>query len=121
MNINISTKNIELTEAIKNYVNKKISTLGKFFPDATEVLASVTVGKSTHHHKEGEVFMTEINLIIDGRQYHTDESAADLYAAIDKVQSELERKITSGKSKRTALLKRGGRAVKNLIRRFYRY
>ena len=121
MNINISTKNIELTEAIKNYIDRKIGALNKFFPDASEVLASVTVGKSTRHHREGEVFMAEVNLTIDGKQYHTDEDAADLYAAIDKVQSELERKITSGKSRRTDLLRKSGRAVKKLLRRLYRY
>jgi len=41
MNIQITGKNIELTEAIKNYVNEKIGSLSKFHDKIMEARVEV--------------------------------------------------------------------------------
>lgn len=119
MNINISAKGIELTPAIKEYGERKLRALQRFFKNAEEVRATLVVGKETAHHREGEVFLAEASISLNGECYHADEVSDDLYAAIDTVQSELERMITGTKKKKESLVRRGGRRIKDTIRRWY--
>lgn len=121
MHINISAKGIELTAAIKEYGERKMLALQRFFKNADEEIhTALVVGKETAHHKEGEVFMVEATISAMGNTYHSDEVATDLYAAIDKVQSELERMITTSKAKQESRFRRGGRRVKEMMRGLYR-
>ena len=120
MRIDISAKGIEITGAIRDYAKKKISALSRFLKGARELRASLMLGKETAHHREGEVFVVEAELSVDGRSFHSDEKGDDLYATIDAVQEELERMVTSEKEKRGSMLRRGGRKVKEIFRRFYR-
>ncbi len=120
MHIDISAKGIEITEAIRDYAEKKISALSRFVKGARELRASLVLGKETAHHREGEVFMAEAELYVDGKSFHSDETGKDLYATIDAVQEELERMITTEKEKRGSMLRRGGRKVKEMFRKIYR-
>jgi len=99
MRIDISAKGIEITGAIRDYAKKKISALSRFLKGARELRASLMLGKETAHHREGEVFVVEAELSVDGRSFHSDEKGDDLYATIDAVQEELERMITKRKGK----------------------
>jgi len=121
MHINISAKGIELTAAIKEYGERKMMALRRFFKniDEEEIHISLVVGKETAHHKEGEVFMADATLSFAGNLYHSDEVANDLYAAIDKVQAELERMVTTDKAKKESRFRRGGRRVKEALRGLY--
>ena len=60
MNINLQGKNMELTEAIKDYVLKRVTNLEKLLSTIEtrggEVMVNFEVGKSTKHHKSGVVF-----------------------------------------------------------------
>ena len=114
MKINIKATNIELTGAISDYVNKKVSALDKFVQ--SEAVAQVEVGKSTQHHKQGEVFRAEIHLIGAGLDLYTATEQADLYAAIDLVKVELKENLTQVKGKKEALYRRGARRVKDMMR-----
>src|SRR3989344_4948041 len=92
MKIIIKGTNLELTEALKSYVNEKVGHLEHYSAEIME--ARVELETSTHH-KEG-FFRCEVNLDLPHmsvlRAEHTD---ADLYAAIDlvipKLRTELER------------------------------
>ena len=119
MHINTSAKGIELTGAIREYGERKILALHRFFKNASEVHATLVVGKETAHHREGEVFMADVTLSVDGHKYHFDAVASDLYVAIDKVQSELERMITTSKAKQESRFRRGGRRIKEAIHNLY--
>jgi len=120
MHIDISAKGIEITEAIREYTEKKFSALSRFLRETNDLRATVLLGKETAHHREGEVFSVEAELFADGKSFHTDETAEDLYAAIDAVQAELERMITTEKEKRGNMVRRGGRKIKEMFQRLYR-
>ena len=117
MNIKIRSKNFDLTPAINDYINKKISTLEKFFGTKENILCEVEIGRTTMHHKSGDIFRAEVNIVEPGGgQIFAVAEKVDLYTAIDIVREEAEREIVSGKSKRNTLFRRGAIKVKNLLK-----
>ena len=118
MNIKITSKNFELTPAIDEYVNKKISSLEKFLNTKAATLCEVEIGRTTKHHNSGDIFKAEVNITEPGvPQVYAVAEESDLYAAVDIVRDEAERAITSRKKKRATLFRRGGTAVKAILKR----
>ena len=120
MKINIKATGIQLTPAISSYVEKKVGSLEKYVSGVPEVMAQVEVGKSTQHHKTGNVFRAEVHLIGPGLDQYAFEETPDLYASIDKVKDEIIRKLTASKGKRFALARKGAKAVKDMMRGIFR-
>ncbi len=118
MNIKIRSRNIEITPAINDYVTKKIKTLDKFLDSSKEILCEIELGKTTNHHKSGDIFRAEVNISEPGsRQFYAATEESDLYAAIDVVRDEAEREIVSQKSRYKTLLRKGATQVKMLIKK----
>jgi ribosomal subunit interface protein len=99
MKIDIKGTNMELTQAIKDYVNDKISGLEKFFDNIIE--ARVEVGKTANHHQKGNVFRAEVNLEVPEKHIlRAEAEREDLYMAINEVKDELQRQIKKFKEKK---------------------
>lgn len=88
---------MELTEAIKAYVEKRLSSLDKLTEKYSPCDAAVEVGKTSQHHQKGEVFFAEFNLTIPGETLRATSTQEDLYAAIDVAKDELRRQIVDRK------------------------
>lgn len=116
MKINIKATGIELTLAISEYVQKKVSSLEKYFRSSPNAIFEVEVGKSTQHHKHGNVFRAEIHVSGQGVDVYAAAEEGDIYAAIDTVKDELARKLTHEKGRRFALARRGAQAVKDMVK-----
>ena len=97
MQITITGRGIELTDAIKAYVAKKLGGLDKFFDGI--VRAGVVVGMETHHHQKGDIFLAECKLEIPGRDIFIKEMAASEYAAVDLLKERLEKDLKKHKEK----------------------
>lgn len=115
MKINIKATNIELTNAIYDYVNRRLEGLEKFTKDQ-EVIAYVEVGKTTKHHKEGEIFKAEFNLEISGTKFYSLSEKVDLYQAIDDAKEEVVNQIKNNKKRKQTLYKRGAASVKKMLK-----
>ncbi len=120
MQINLQGKNMELTEAIKDYVLKRVTNLGKLLSNIEErggkVLVNFEVGKSTNHHKSGEVFHTDCLIKIDGREFYGSADKEDLYQAIDAIKDNLYNEINKNKDRNQTLLYRGARSIKKMMK-----
>jgi putative sigma-54 modulation protein len=117
MNIKIRSKDFDLTPAIDEYVTKKISSLEKFLVNGANALCEVEIGRTTSHHKSGDIFKAEVNIADPGgAQIFAMAEEADLYTAIDIVRDEAEREIVSKKNKRNTLFRRGGAVIKSLVK-----
>jgi ribosomal subunit interface protein len=97
MRINIKGTNIELTEALKSYVEEKIGGLTKFFDHIT--MADVDIGLRTHHHKKGKIYYAEVNLHVPNDWLRVVKDAEDLYKAIDKVKDHVKAELEERKEK----------------------
>ena len=117
MRINIQATGIELTPAISEYVEKKIRALEKFMRHA-DAVAQVEVGRSTQHHKTGEVFKAEVHITGAGIDLYAVSEHSDLYAAIDLVKDDIARSVVQLKGKRETLTRRGAKAIKNMMNGF---
>lgn len=119
MNINIKATNIELTPAIYDYVEKKIGSISKYLQEGSEdIVAQVEVGKTTNHHKGGDIFRAEVHISGSGLNMYAMSETEDLYASVDKVKDEISEELKRNKEKRSALSRRGGQMVKDMLRGF---
>ena len=115
MNTNIKATNMELTDAISDYINKRLSGINKFVKNG-EILARVEVGKTTNHHKSGDVFKAEFFIDISGTEFYAVSEKDDLYAAIDDAKEDVFRQISTNKDRKLTLFKRGASSVKKMMK-----
>lgn len=109
---------LDLTPAIRSYVEEKLlHGLEKYaqpFDDGMGDLL-VEVGKTTHHHKQGDVFRTEANLMLSGHKFRAESVKDDLYASIDDVRDELKRQLTKEGSKVRTERRKGNTLFKKIL------
>jgi ribosomal subunit interface protein len=102
MNLDIKATNLELTPAIKQYIETKVSGLSKFL-EKWEKIGNVNVkfelARTTNHHSKGEVFYAEMNLNLGEKMLRAEHSADDAYKAIDKVKDIMKEEIVGFKQK----------------------
>lgn len=121
MRINIKATNIELTDSIADYFNKRLGAVRRLLDVGDDrFLMQAELGRTTRHHQSGDIFRAEVNLSVDGRQYRAESEARDLYTAIDNVKAEILGELKRGKEKRRSLLRRGGQRIKDILRGFYK-
>ncbi|MGB9756004.1 MAG: ribosome hibernation-promoting factor, HPF/YfiA family [Desulfurella sp.] len=87
-----ASKNIELTDAIKNYVQKKIGKLEKIC-DIMKAEVMISVEKYRH--------IADVKLITKRDTIKATETSRDLYASIDLLYDNLERQIKKFKEKKS--------------------
>lgn len=97
MKIIISGNQINLTEAMKQYAEKKLNGLDKFFDKIIE--AKVTLGMETHHHQKGDIFFAECKMQVPGKDLFAKKSAKDIYTAVDILKDEVEAELKKYKQK----------------------
>ena len=116
MNINIKATNMELTSAITDYVNKRLAGVEKFIKEGEKMIAYIEVGKTTNHHKQGDIFRAEFNIEISGAKFYTFSEKEDLYTAIEDAKEEIVRQIKTKKDRKQTLFKRGAVSIKKMIK-----
>ena len=106
-----------ITADIKDYLYKKLAHLEKFLDSTDEsILCEVELGKTTRHHRGGDVFRTEINLHIAGKNLRAVSETDELFASIDTAKDEMARELQLNKDKKVSLLKRSGAQIKNILK-----
>ncbi len=117
MNIVTKATNLILTPDLQEYLEKKLSSLSKLVKSghSEHIETRVELGRTTLHHKKGEVFFAEVNLSIGKHLLRARQETTDIHSAIDEVKDELKTELVKFKSKRETLFLRGARSIgKNL-------
>jgi len=92
--VSIKGTNLDLTDAIKDYVNKKLDAIEKLtshFEPMAEI--SVEIGRTSAHHNKGDVQRAEMNLQVPGGLLRSECTANDLYEAIDLCKDDIVRQL----------------------------
>lgn len=97
MNIKITGKELKATEAIKDYVEKKVEKLVKYFGEEFDVTATIKCEKNEQ--------IAEILVVVESDTYKAVTAHRDLYAAIDKDIDILEGQIRKNKTKKDRMNK----------------
>ena len=93
MKFNIRGQKIDVTPAIKEYAEKKIGKLEKYFSKSDELTAHVLL------KVRGKEQTVEVTIPIKKIVVRAEETNKDLYAAIDLVSEKLERQIRKNKTR----------------------
>ncbi|MCL4392332.1 ribosome-associated translation inhibitor RaiA [Patescibacteria group bacterium] len=104
MKINIESTGLDLTPSIKTYIETKLTPLGRIikrFETKGEITAFVEVGRSTKHHKHGDVFRASIDIEVPGKKLFAENESPDLRTAIDMVKNKIKDDIQKYKEKST--------------------
>jgi putative sigma-54 modulation protein len=91
MQINVRGKNLEVTPALREYVEKKLNRINKHFDEALAAHVNLCVERNLH---KVEVTVTVGTLILRGQ-----ESTDDMYGSIDLVVDKLERQVRKFKTR----------------------
>ena len=98
MEIKILGKGIEVTDAINEYVERKLERIDKYFENSS---AEVTI--KTEKNEQ----IAEIVIDTNGEMYRAESEEKDLYASIDKVIDILEGQIRKTKTIKDKMMREG--------------
>ena len=90
-------RNVEVTQAMKEYAEKKLSKIEKFFNEDTEANVTFSVEKKRH--------ILGVTIYFEGNTYRAEATNDDLYVSIDKGVDLLEGQIRKNKTKKERMLK----------------
>jgi putative sigma-54 modulation protein len=91
MKFKITGKNVDVTDALKERVSKKLGKLEKFFNPQTEAQVTMSIQKNRH--------ILEVTIPFGGMTLRAEVAGDDMYACIDKAEDILERQIRKYKTK----------------------
>lgn len=85
MRVNVRGKNIEVTDALRNYVEKRLKKLEKYLNNYGDAQVTLTVERDSHR--------IEVTIPINGMILRGEESTGDMYASVDQVVEKLEKQV----------------------------
>jgi putative sigma-54 modulation protein len=91
MNLNVSGHHLEVTPAIRSYVESKIARVTRHFDHVIDAHVILTANKL--------VQKAEVTLHVRGKDLHCECEQDDLYAAIDLLADKLDRQVLRYKDK----------------------
>ena len=104
MQLQIHGKNIEVTEALHDHIERKLSKLERYFEEPLHVQVTLSVQKDRH--------IVEVTIPMSRFILRGEEASPDMYASVDKVLEKLERQIRKYKTR----INRKSRKEDTLIR-----
>lgn len=96
MKLKVTGKELMITEALNDYVEKKLSRIEKYFEDLE---ADVTLRTEKNEQ------IAEMNIYANGESYRAVTEDKDLYASIDKDIDILEGQIRKAKTKKEKMMR----------------
>lgn len=93
MNLNITGRHVEVTPAIRDYVNSKLDRVIRHFDNVTSVAVILSVEKLLQK--------AEVTLHVRGKDIYVESEESDLYAAIDAMSDKLDRQVQKYKQKQS--------------------
>lgn len=95
INVHLTFKNVEATDALRNYVHDKIPhCLQKFVHHDTDAQVVLKVEKTRQ--------IAECSLRSDGADFHVSEESESMYASIDSLVGTLTQQLRKHKEKLTS-------------------
>lgn len=103
MNLQITGTNIDVTDAIKNYIRKKLKKVTKYLRNIIEI--HVTVKQERYQQ------ICEITILADNITVRGEGDTADLYASVDLAVERIEKQLRRYRGKLISRRHRGANSV----------
>jgi len=91
MKIQFRGKNIQVTNALKEHLEKKIGKLDKYFDNPPEAIVTLSVEKDRHR--------VEVTIPLNGFILRGEEESFDMYSSVDQVLDKLEKQMEKYKTR----------------------
>ena len=91
MNLSVSGHHLEVTPALRSYVQEKIGRVTRHFDHVIDAHVILTANKTMQK--------AEVTLHVPGKDLHCECEQGDLYAAIDMLADKLDRQVLKHKDK----------------------
>ena len=91
MQLSVSGHHVEVTEAMKTYVDSRFDKIGRHFDLVSDVDCILTVEKLRHK--------AEATVQVNGSKIYAEAIDEDMYVAIDSLVDKLERRVRKYKEK----------------------
>ena len=98
LEVEIYGRNLEITKRIHDYVEKKVSKLGRYINNIEEARVDLSFNKTARNAKDRQV----AQITIRGKGYilRAEERTDDMFTSIDAALSKMQRRISRYKGKR---------------------
>jgi putative sigma-54 modulation protein len=108
MNLTISGHHLEITPAIRSYVENKLNRMKRNFDSVIDISVLLAIDNNSDKDKRQRA---EIKMNMSGKTLHAESAAQDMYAAIDTLMDKLDRQVVKHKTKSK---EHGHKSVKNI-------
>ena len=99
MKFTITEKKVQVTASLREYAEKKVGKLDKFFKNDSEAFITFMMERGRH--------IAEVTIKNNGMFYRVTESTSDMYASIDSAVAAIERQIRKHKTRLEKRLRDG--------------
>ena len=104
MRVSITFRHVDPSDAIKQHAEDKVGKLQKFLRQPMTARVTLSIDKLQH--------AAEVQVSSGGEHFEAHEATDDMYAAIDKVMTKLERQIRGTHGAVQAKKRRGGETLR---------
>lgn len=110
MKFTIRAENFEVTPAIRNYIEEKVSKIERYFNEQVQASAHINLKVNGKDNQKAEVTITMSDLV-----FRAEAVDQDIYAAIDAIVGRLERQIRKHKTKVNRKFREKGHAFDYIV------
>jgi putative sigma-54 modulation protein len=96
MNLTISGHHLEVTPALRGYVQNKLARISRHFDRVVDIKVLLSVDNLTEKDQRQRA---ECNIHVKGKDLFAESVHADLYAAVDDLADKLDRQVLRHKVK----------------------
>lgn len=108
---------MELSASVEEYIGRKMAALDKVAAHFEGVTtAEVEAGRTTRHHRTGDVFRVEIMVHVKKKDLRAEATGKTVLEAMDKAQEGMRTELERLKEKSVDSVKTGGRAIKKMMK-----
>lgn len=97
MKLNVHGRNIEVTDWIHQYVEKKVERLERYLPQAREAKAELVYSET---RAAADRYTAQLTIWANGQILRAEESTEDIFASIDAIVDKMSRQIERYKGRR---------------------
>jgi len=112
MKVNVSGRNINVTDSLKDYAEKKVGKIAKYLDGEVDAQVTMSVEKDRH--------IVEVTMPVNGMILRGETETHDMYTSIDLVADKLEKQLEKYKTKLSRSVRKGfkanGSAEKAVVR-----
>jgi putative sigma-54 modulation protein len=105
VNISITFRHMDASEAIKSHAQEKVSKLQKFLRQPMTAKVTLSIDRLNH--------IAEARISSGGARFEAKETTEDMYESIDKVMGKLERQIRGVKGAAQSKKRRSGESLRS--------